>query len=40
VNMGNATIYDTRAAAERAFADRVVRVINTPRRGAVQLRRA
>jgi hypothetical protein len=40
VNMGNATIYDTRAAAERAFADRVVRAINTPRRGAVQLRRA
>lgn len=40
VNMGNATIYDTRAAAERAFADRVVSAINTPRRGAVQLRRA
>ena len=40
VNMGNATIYDTRAAAERAFADRVVSAINTPRRGAVRLRRA
>ena len=40
VNMGQAVIYDTRAAAERAFADRVVSAINTPRRGAVRLRRA
>ena len=39
VNMGNAVIYDTQAAAERAFADRVVRTINSPRRGAVRLRR-
>jgi hypothetical protein len=40
VNMGQATIYDTRAAAERAFADRVVSAINSPRRGAVRLRRS
>jgi hypothetical protein len=40
VNMGNAVIYDTQAAAERAFADRVVRTINSPRRGAVRLRRS
>ncbi len=40
VNMGQAVIYDTKAAAERAFADRVVSAINTPRRGAVRLRRA
>lgn len=39
VNMGNAVIYDTQAAAERALADRVVRTINSPRRGAVRLRR-
>ena len=38
VNMGQAVIYDTKAAAERAFADRVVQAINTPRRGAVRLR--
>jgi hypothetical protein len=40
VNMGQAVIYDTKAAAERAFADRVVQAINTPRRGAVRLRGA
>jgi hypothetical protein len=40
VNMGQATIYDTKAAAERAFADRVVSAINSPRRGAVRLRRS
>ena len=40
VNMGQAVIYDTKAAAERAFADRVVQAINTPRRGAVRFRRA
>ena len=39
VNMGQAVIYDTKAA-ERAFADRVVQAINTPRRGAVRLRGA
>jgi len=40
VNMGQAVIYDTKAAAERAFADRVVSAINSPRRGAVRLRRS
>lgn len=40
VNMGQATIFDTKAAAERAFADRVVSAINSPRRGAVRLRRS
>ncbi len=40
VNMGQAVIYDTKAAAERAFADRVVQAINTPRRGAVRFRGA
>ena len=40
VNMGQATIYDTKAAAERAFADRVVSAINSPRRGAVRHRRS
>jgi hypothetical protein len=40
VIMGQATIYDTKAAAERAFADRVVSAINSPRRGAVRLRRS
>jgi len=38
INFGGAVIYDTKKAAEQALADRVISMINTPRRGAVQLR--
>ena len=37
INFGGAVIYDTKAAAERAFADRIVRQINNSNRGAVRL---
>tara|TARA_Y100001973_G_scaffold83205_1_gene123233 strand:+ start:1240 stop:3453 length:2214 start_codon:yes stop_codon:yes gene_type:complete len=40
INFGGAVIYDTKKAAEQALADRLVSIINTPRRGAVQLRRS
>ena len=39
VNFAGAVVYDTKKAAEQAFADRLVSIINTPRRGAVQLNR-
>jgi hypothetical protein len=37
INFGGAVIYDTKAAAERAFADRIVRQINNSNRGMVRL---
>ena len=37
INFGGAVIYDTKAAAERAFADRIVRQINNSNRGSVRL---
>lgn len=39
INFGGAVVYDTKKAAEQAFADRLVSIINTPRRGAVQFNR-
>ena len=39
INFGGAVVYDTKKAAEQAFADRLVSLINTPRRGSVQLNR-
>ena len=37
INFGGSVIYDTKAAAERAFADRIVRQINNSNRGMVRL---
>ena len=37
INFGGSVIYDTKAAAERAFADRIVRQINNSNRGTVRL---
>ncbi len=37
INMGGSVIYDTKAAAERAFADKIVRTINNGGRGMVRL---
>jgi len=37
INLGGSVIYDTKAAAERAFADRIVRQINNSNRGMVRL---
>ena len=34
INFGGAVVYDTRQAAERAFADRLTQLQNTRRRGA------
>jgi hypothetical protein len=39
INFGGAVVYDTKKAAEQAFADRLVSIMNTPRRGAVQFNR-
>lgn len=39
INFGGAVVYDTKKAAEQALADRLVSIINTPRRGAVQFNR-
>ena len=39
INFGGAVVYDTKKAAEQAFADRLVSIMNTPRRGAVQFQR-
>lgn len=37
INLGGSVIYDTKAAAERAFADKIVRTINNGGRGMVRL---
>jgi hypothetical protein len=37
INFGGSVIYDTKAAAERAFADKIVRAINNGGRGMVRL---
>ena len=37
INFGGSVIYDTKAAAERAFADKIVRTINNGGRGMVRL---
>ncbi len=39
INFGGAVVYDTKKAAEQALADRLVTIMNTPRRGAVQFNR-
>jgi hypothetical protein len=39
INFGRAVVYDTKKAAEQALADRLVTIMNTPRRGAVQFNR-
>ena len=33
INLSGALIYDTKASAEQAFTDRIISVMNTPRRG-------
>lgn len=39
INFGGAVVYDTKKAAEQALADRLVSIINTPRRGAPRINR-
>ena len=39
INFGGAVVYDTKKAAEQALADRLVSIINTPRRGAPRMNR-
>ena len=39
VNFGGAVVYDTKKAAEQALADRLVTILNQPRRGAPRINR-
>ena len=39
INFGNSVIYDTRRAAQDAFADQIIQTMNRRRRGSPEFRR-